>query len=79
MNHPVRVVNTIIDNVDISALEKSYKGGGTSSYYPRMFLKVIIYVYLRNLYSSRKIEQALYENIYFKWFSEQSKPAPIIR
>lgn len=27
VNHPVRIVNTIIDHVDISALEKSYKGG----------------------------------------------------
>jgi transposase len=24
-NHPVGIVNTIVDNVDISALEKSYK------------------------------------------------------
>ncbi len=74
VNHPVRIVNMIIDNVDISALEKSYKGGGTSSYHPRMLLKVIIYAYLRNLYSSRKIEQALYENIHFMWLSGQSKP-----
>ncbi|SFN93264.1 transposase, partial [Salegentibacter flavus] len=61
-NHPVRIVNTIIDHIDISALEKSYKGGGTSSYHPRMLLKVVIYAYLRNIYSSRKIEQALREN-----------------
>ena len=73
-NHPVRIVNTIINHVDISALEKSYKGGGTSSYHPRMLLKVIIYAYLRNLYSSRKIEQALCENIHFMWLSGQSKP-----
>ena len=43
LNHPVRIVNTIIDHLDITALEKSYKGGGTSSYHPRMLLKVIIY------------------------------------
>lgn len=73
-NHPVRVVNTIIDNIDISTLERGYKGGGTSSYHPRMLLKVIVYSYLRNLYSSRKIEQALQENIHFMWLSGQSKP-----
>mgnify|MGYP001179134233 CR=1 FL=1 len=28
-NHPVRVVNEVIERVDISALEGSYKGGGT--------------------------------------------------
>ncbi len=73
-NHPVRIVNTIIDHIDISTLEKSYKGGGTSSYHPRMLLKVIIYAYLRNMYSSRKIEQALQENVHFMWLSGQSKP-----
>ncbi|WP_026775472.1 IS1182 family transposase [Polaribacter sp. Hel_I_88] len=73
-NHPVRIVNTIIDHVDISKLEESYKGGGTSSYHPRMLLKILIYAYLRNLYSSRKIEQALSENIHFMWLSGQNKP-----
>ena len=73
-NHPVRIVNIIVDRLDISALEKGYKGGGTSSYHPRMLLKVIIYAYLRNLYSSRKIEQALQENVHFMWLSGQSKP-----
>jgi transposase len=74
LHHPVRVVNTIIDTIDISALEKSYKGGGASSYHPRMLLKILIYAYLRNLYSSRKIEQALSENIHFMWLSGQNKP-----
>lgn len=73
-HHPVRVVNKIIDNINIESLEKSYKGGGTSSYHPRMLLKVLIYAYLRNLYSSRKIEQALQENIHFMWLSGQSNP-----
>lgn len=73
-NHPVRIVNMILDHIDISSLEKTYKGGGTSSYHPRMLLKVLIYAYLRNTYSSRKIEQALHENVHFMWLSGQSKP-----
>ena len=39
-----------------------------------MLLKVRIYAYLCNLYSSRKIEQALSENIHFMWLSGQNKP-----
>jgi len=35
-NDPVRVVNYKIDQLDICALEKEYKGGGSSSYHPRM-------------------------------------------
>jgi len=73
-NDPVRVVNEVVERIDIGALERSYKGGGTSSYHPRMLLKVLVYAYLRNTYSSRKIEEALYENVYFMWLSGGAKP-----
>jgi len=73
-NHPVRVVDRIIDVINIDGLLSSYKGGGTSSYHPRMLLKVIIYAYLRNIYSSRNIEDALKENIHFMWLSGMSRP-----
>ena len=44
-NHPVRTVSAIIDRLDISDIESTYKGGGTSSFHPRMLLKVIVYSY----------------------------------
>lgn len=34
-----------------------------------MMLKVIVYAYMGNIYSSRKIEKALNENINFMWLS----------
>ena len=74
LNHAVRVVNEVLERIDIGALERSYKGGGASSYHPRMLLKVLVYAYLRNVYSSRKIEQALYENVHFMWLSGGAKP-----
>jgi transposase len=37
-------------------------------------LKVLIYGYLTNLYSSRKIDQALHQNIHFMWLSGMSYP-----
>ena len=73
-NHPVRIVNAIVNQIDISSIEVTYKGGGTSSYHPRALLKILIYAYLRNLYSSRKIEQALGENIHFMWLSGNIRP-----
>lgn len=73
-NHPVRVVNDILEKVDISAVVKKYKPGGTSSYHPRMLLKVLVYAYINNIYSSRTIEEAMSENINFMWLSGMSKP-----
>jgi transposase len=72
--HPVRVISNIIDGLDIKNLLKSYKSGGSSSYHPKLLLKVLIYGYLCNIYSSRKIEQALKENIHFMWLSGMSRP-----
>lgn len=73
-NHPVRVVNDVIDRVDIDVIIKKYKGGGTTSYHPRMLLKVLVYGYLNNIYSSRRIEASLKENIYFMWLAGMSQP-----
>ena len=73
-NHPVRIVNSVVDALDISSLLSSYKGGGSSSYHPRMMLKVLFYAYLNNIYSCRKIEKALQENIHFMWLSGNSTP-----
>ncbi len=34
--HAVRVVDPVIDQIDIGPLADTYKDGGTSSYHPRM-------------------------------------------
>ena len=65
--HIVRVVDTIIDRLDISEIIGTYKGGGNSAFSPRTMLKVLVYAYLCNIYSSRKIEQSLRET--FMWLS----------
>ena len=72
--HLVRIVSTAIEKMDLSALVAQYKGGGTSSYHPKMLLKVLVYAYTQQLYSSRKIAKALRENIYFMWLSGNQQP-----
>ena len=73
-NHPVRVVNDVINSIDLRLLIDQYKGGGTSSYHPAMLLKVVVYSYLVNIYSSRKMEAAISENIHLMWLSGMQKP-----
>lgn len=73
-NHPVRIVSTVIDALDLDGLVKSYKGGGTSSHHPRMLLKVLVYGYLCNIFSSRKLEEAIQQNIHFMWLAAMSRP-----
>src|SRR5215210_7444273 len=73
-NHPVRVVNKVLDQVDIVPLMAKHKPGGTSSYNPRMLLKVLVFAYINNIYSSRKIEEALQQNVCFMWLSAKATP-----
>lgn len=65
--HSVRVVNTVIDNLNVDSILDSYRGGGNSCFHPRQMLKILVYAYLNNIYSSRRIEQCLQENIYYMW------------
>ena len=73
-NHSVRVINSVIDRLELSKVIKTYKGGGTSSFHPRMLLKVLVYAYINNEYSSRRIEQALRRDIHFMWLSAMATP-----
>ena len=73
-NHPVRVVSQVIDQINIEPLLAHYKPSGTSVYHPRMLLKVLVYGYLSNVYSSRKLETALKENVHYMWLSGMNKP-----
>ena len=73
-NHPARLISWVVDRLDISPIMKTYKGGGTSSYHPRMMLKVLFFAYLLNVFSSRKIEKLLCENVAFMWLSGMQCP-----
>lgn len=72
--HIVRVVNKVVDGLDLNPLLNRYKAGGTSSYHPRMLLKILIYGYLNNTYSSRSLEEATKSNIHFMWLSGMQHP-----
>ncbi len=72
--HIVRVVDMVIDRLDISPILHTYKGGGRSTFNPRTMFKLLVYAYLCNIYSSRKIAQATVENIHFMWLSSMNAP-----
>lgn len=73
-NHPVLIVNQVVEELNLEKLFSSYHKRGASAYHPRMLLKVLFYAYLCNIYSCRKIAKALQENIYFMWLSGNSCP-----
>ena len=73
-NHMVRVVDAVIERLDISDILSSYRGGGNSASNPKMMLKVLVFAYLSNVYSSRRIEELLNRDIYFMWLAGMKRP-----
>ena len=72
-DHPVRIVDEIIEQIDLRELISTYRVEGKPGYHPKMLLKVLVYGYMDNIYSSRKIEKALKENINFMWISGRAQ------
>ncbi len=73
-NHHVCLVDEVVEQLEISSILRKYKGGGASSFHPRMMVKILFYSYLSNIFSCRKIEKALQENIHFIWLSKGCVP-----
>ena len=71
---PVRLVNAVVDSLDMGRIYSLYYDRGASPYHPRMMLKVIIYGYMNNIYSCRKIENALKRDVHFIWLAGYDQP-----
>lgn len=68
-NDIARVIDMLIEKVPMKLFAEVYKGGGTSSYSPKMMTKVTILAYLESIYSSRKIAKQLRRDIRYMWIS----------
>ena len=73
-NDPVRVVDAIVEGLDLKDFKKLYREKGRCPYHPKMMLKIILYAYMNNIYSSRKIEKAVQRDIHYIWLAAQERP-----
>lgn len=73
-NDPVRLLDALVDSLNLESISKLYKPKGRNPYHPRMMLKVILYAYMNNIYSCRRIESLLKRDIHFIWLSGYEQP-----
>lgn len=73
-SHMVRVINSVIDQVKWENLASPFENKGQPPYDPRMMMKVLVYAYSTKLYSSRKIEKALKQDVTYMWLSGNQTP-----
>jgi transposase len=75
-NHLAYFVSDVIDNVDLSAMDEVYgdERRGQPPYDPRMMTKLLVYGYCVGVFSSRRIERRLVEDIAFRVLAAGNAP-----
>ena len=76
-DNPVRVIDFIIERMEIETLGFKYgetKTTGRMPYDPKDMFKIYAYSYFNGIRSSRKIERETYRNIELMWLVEELKP-----
>ncbi len=75
-DHLARFISETVDQMDLSTLIMAYRanGQGNAAYHPAMMVKVLLYAYCVGIPSSRKIEQALINDVAFRWLGVGNFP-----
>ena len=72
--HLARFVVEIVSQLDLRPLADAYAGKGFKAYHPEILLSLLFYGYATGVFSSRKIEQATYDSVAFRFISVNTHP-----
>lgn len=73
-NDICRVINDVVDELEMGVLESRYAEVGNVAYHPRLMIKVLFYSYYNGIFSTRKIARECERNIYYWYLSGKQKP-----
>lgn len=75
-DHLAYFVSDVVDNVDLTAMDAVYgnEKRGQPPYDPQMMTKVLVYGYCVGVFSSRRIERRLVEDIAFRVLAAGNQP-----
>jgi transposase len=73
-DHLARVIDEVVDQLDLRCLYNKVSSVGNPSYHPKMMLKVLFYGYATSNFSSRKIKKELETDVAFIFLSGMQKP-----
>jgi transposase len=75
-NHLVYFVSDVVDQLDLKQIESYYEKDdrGQPPYHPRMMTKILVYAYCVGIFSSRKIEKRLVEDVAFRVLAAGNQP-----
>ncbi|WP_300336046.1 transposase, partial [Accumulibacter sp.] len=72
--HLARFIVELIDQLDLSELTRQYAGRGSQAYHPATLLAILVYGYATGIFSSRRLEQATYDSVAFRFLAANLHP-----
>lgn len=72
--HLARVINDVVETIDVKAIETKYSILGQKSYHPHLLLKLLFYGYSTGVRSGRKIASACEQDTAFMYLAAMYKP-----
>lgn len=75
-NHLTYFVGDLVDQLDLSAIEAGYEQEerGYPPYHPRMMTKILVYGYCVGVFSSRRLQKHLQEDVGFRVLAAGNEP-----
>lgn len=73
-DHMARLINHVVDTMDLAFLEFQYSDQGQHAYPPSILLKILVYGYASGVRSSRCLADKLKEDVVFMWLGGRLTP-----
>lgn len=74
-DHICNLVVAVVDNVDVSDIEKKYRSQPGNSAYPRrMLLRLLVQAAIDSMWSSRNVDKLAHENVIYMYLAGNEKP-----
>ena len=71
-NHVACFINELVESLQIN---NHYLFGRPREYDLRVMLKLVLFAYTRETFTSRKIQRLAEENLYARWLTQESEPS----
>ena len=72
--HLACFVVEIVEQLNLAALTREYRGTASAAYHPEMLLARLVYGYATRTFDSRRLEQATYASLAFRYIAANSHP-----
>ena len=73
-HHLARFIVEIVEQLDLKPMERAYGTSGNAPFHPALLLSILVYGYATGVFSSRKLENATYDSVAFRFVAADEHP-----